>query len=216
MNEYKEIILGSEALAYVKRHVSFGLTLSKYVQENIDLNNGTVAEGFPENADIKRINNFDSGGFLATTPEEDWVHLDNDGQKSTLVPVSVDFKYVTDTINSFLASDERNCALFESSISKPSDPYLKRLQSKIWVAKEEVYNILNRELLFSDAIERTIRETRSSWVFVGYLTSFPEAKQDFLKTELTDGILLLLAKRVEKIIVGAYDNESFLIWHKTI
>ena len=215
MQEYKQIILGEVALYYVKKHLSHGLTLTKYVRVNVDLDAGQVIVGFPENANLKEINNFESGGFLPTAPEEDWVHLGRDGKKSTMVPVSLDLLYVTDTINAFLADGEGKICVFENRNAKPEYPWLKSCQSHIWVSKNEVYHVLSKELLFANAIERTILEARSLWTFVGYLTSFPDAKQNFPKSEVTDELLLILAKRVEKIIVGAYDGEGFLIWHKT-
>ena len=109
MQEYKQIILGEVALYYVKKHLSHGLTLTKYVRVNVDLDAGQVIVGFPENANLKEINNFESGGFLPTAPEEDWVHLGRDGKKSTMV-----YRYFITSILNRITTKKLKTQLIES------------------------------------------------------------------------------------------------------
>ena len=50
---------------------------------------------------------------------------------------------------------------------------------------------------------------------IGVMTSLPEGHYLALeKKKITSEELKLLAERAEKIIVGAYDGEGYLIWSK--
>lgn len=215
MQDYKEISLGAQGISYVKKQLSYGLTLSKAVLKYIDLDRGQVMIKVSENVNVRAIYNFENAGLLNTAPASSWKIIGKGDKKYTAVPVYVDFSFIANIINSFLKNSDDNICVFENRNAKPTDPVLHSYQSCIWMFKNEVYHVLNLRSYPNEEIEHTIREAHSLWTFVGFLSSLPKVGSNCIHTEVTEENLECLAQRVEKIIVSAYDNEGFLVWHKT-
>jgi hypothetical protein len=65
-----------------------------------------------------------------------------------------------------------------------------------------------------DIILNTISESSSIPIFIGFMTSIDPNIQKYIgcKQYIKEEILTIMADRAEKIFVGAYDGEGYLIW----
>lgn len=215
MDKYKEINLGAEAITYIKKVLSLGCTLSSYVLQNVDLWSVKVVTGLPESANFDKINDFEAGLILPQVPESKWIeNIGEDGKKSTLIPIPIYTAYLFEKIKNYLESHRGGLCIFENANAKPSDPILRHYKSRIWFFHDEVYHILGEGKHPFETIERVISEYRSSLNFVGFMTSLPENQKYSNLAKISSDVLLLLAERVDNIIIGAYDGESFLIWNR--
>lgn len=66
-----------------------------------------------------------------------------------------------------------------------------------------------------EKIAKTMREANSDWRFVCLMSSLP-GKERLARRgrSLTADDVRALAERAEKIVVGAYDGEGYLVWSK--
>ena len=217
MDKYKEIILGYTAIGYIRECLSYGLTLSKYISESVDLDTGQVMTAFPEDANLRTIYKLEYGGILPTLPESEWHRVTGkDGSESIIVPKYPFTSYVVFTIRSFLESDTERICIFEDAVARPNDSALKRRKSHFVTLQDEVYDLLTKRESSDRDIEQAIKETGYDHPpLICAMTSLPCEEHGFLaRQEITSEILRVLAERTEKIIVGAYDGEGYLIWHR--
>ena len=217
MGKYKEIALTEpKAVAYIREHLGYGHTLSSYFLEKVDLQTGYVTTGLPGNANLEKVYNFKYGGILPTAPESEWRRvIGKDGRKFVMVPTPRFFSYTVEIISSFLKGGAGRICILENATNKPTDPVLQKYQSIIWTHQDEIYHILGREDYSNKEIEKIINEAEALWTFVGFMTYMPS--KEFLissRYEIPLEELKALAERTEKVIVGAYDGEGYLIWHR--
>ena len=217
MNKYREIVLEPRAIKYIRECLGYGLTLSRYILENLDLDTGQVITAFPEDANLETIDRYEYGGILPTAPESEWRRVTGkDGRRFIMVPKYPFVSYPVSIIRSFLESDTGQICIFEEAMHKPSDPALQRRKSHFVTLQDEVYHLLTGREYSDKDIEQTIKEVGYDHPpLIGALASLPSAEDtSSIKKRITSDILIVLAKRTEKIIVGAYDGEGYLIWHK--
>ncbi len=209
-----ETVLGNEAISYIKDRLSNGQTLAKFLLANSDLDSGKVVTFLPPSANHSRVRDFKRGGLLPTRPESEWIHaIGPIGQQFVMKPVPKADEGLVRVIQNFLKSSKAHLCIFENSLARPSDPYLKELLSSMLILGEEVYHLLKSE----DADEKTIRNTVSearSYLEIGAMTSTTLPDQLFTKKEITANELKTLALNTQNIVVGAYDGEGYLIWSK--
>lgn len=213
MKIYKEINLRPEVIAYIKECLAEGHTLAKYLLQRDDLDSGRVITFIPQEIDVRdeEVNNPKYGRLFPEPPPE--THIKIPGGKMVLIPN-------TDTIlmqiiQKFLSTGEGRVCVLEDALARPHDPSLSSADTRIVIFNSEVYHVL----LSSDAednelILQTIRRA-SSWLFIGAMTSILREGDFFLEAgKITSEKLKVLAERIEKIVVGAYDGEGYLIWER--
>ena len=208
-----EVNLGEKSIVYIHNKLVNGNKLARFVLNSINLHEGLVSVGLPTNANLNKIEDFKSGGILlphASQKEEIIIHHDT----YSATPIPRYFNYVVRNIATFLKTGTNRVCILENANAKPSDPALGYCKSLLWVNDDEVYHVIVGKDSSKANIKNTIIEAQSLWNFVGFLTSFPAGEQHFPQTKLLDAVLVILSKRVEKIIVGVYDGEGYLIWGK--
>ncbi|UCH51780.1 MAG: hypothetical protein JSV54_03235 [Chloroflexota bacterium] len=215
MKEYKEIVLGAAALKYIRGHLTHGLTLSKYILEYLDLETGQCATALPEEANLEKINDFESGWIIPPPPESKWHRLTpEDGVPSILIPVNTLHSYLFDTIRSFLEASPEHICISENAAAHPSAPWLQRRKSHIVTFQKEVYTFLLGGQRSNDEIKVAIYGAETAWHLIGAMTSLPDDKYILSDGQkINSDILKTLAARTEKIFVSAYDGEAYIIWH---
>lgn len=215
MENYREIILGIESINYVRQHLATGLTLSTHVLQTIDLNTGQVATGMPEDMVWGKLYDFDHGGILASESKSIPIKRmeTEDGKHFVMKRIPRAFSFTLDTVERFLRDDVKNILILENANARPTDPVLKRSKSTILTFHNEVYHLIIGKPSKED-IRRSIVESESLWTLVGFMTSLP-TEADFPSTkELSLDMIGLLAENTQKILIGAYDGEGFLIWQR--
>jgi len=214
---YKEITLGPEAVDYIRDRLAEGKTLAKFLLDRGDLNKGRVTTFLPSEADLSKVNNFSRGGVLPTPPPETHHHYTApDGTKTVMVPVPDTSTELAAMIQGFLQQGDARICLFESAVAKPTDGFLSTPNAKdlrVLSFQENVYYLLKRQD-DREKIEKTLRYAKSFRV-LGVLVHLSKDKfldEDSVRKELTLDELKVLAEETEKIVVGAYDGEGYLIW----
>jgi hypothetical protein len=216
INEYQEINLGDSAINYFRKRLEYGLTLSKYILETIDLEAGQVTTAFPKQANLENIYKFQYGGILPTSPESEWREIfDNDGRKHIMKPLPMFYAYIEKNIRSFLSNSPRNICLFENAYAGASDGASRKYQSQIAIFQNEIYHLVVPGKDSNNNIEQVINESGTSLNLIGILTTL-DVKYSMISTgqRLTSHMLKDIAGQTEKLILRAYDGESFLVWHK--
>lgn len=218
MNECVEINLGPEAISYIRDCLANGKTLATYLLERLDLENGSVTTFLPPDVSKEAASQFKWGGKLYRDPETFVYHTEPDGSTTRWEPVPNTDPWLVSILQEFLRGGTERVCVFENEVALPGDPWLSLprwdiLQTVIF--GNEVYHLLsNRDAENEERILSTIRGARS-WLFIGAMTSLSQASDLPLEAGRLDGeALKMFAQRAEKIVVGAYDGESYLIWSK--
>ena len=211
-NHYREVVLGSEGVEYLVDRLREGQTLARDLARRGDLERGALTTFVPLTATPQQILNFRDGIHAEPPAETHVVVTQDDGRRSRLVPKpNTDSKLVA-LLSSFLMLNHSRVCLFENASAEPGHEWLKRADVQIVTHDSEVYHPLTSSMNEPDAILKVIRVSRS-WLFIGALTSVARGfKIDRETRKLSREDLSLLADRTERIVVGAYDGEGFLLW----
>ncbi len=214
-NNFREIHLGSEALEYIRASLAQGKTLASYLLQRPDLENGHVLTFLPPQVSEEQVKEFTFGGKLPTPPAETHTFFTaKDGSRYKAIPIpNTDFWLVA-AVEDFLKAGEGAICCFEDALAKPGDPWLSALDTPVWVFQDEVYHFLVYTDPKGRKIESVIRRAKSIFPpLIGaftFVTKKIEAVVDARGLGSTE--LKTLAENAEKIVVGAYDGEGYLIW----
>ena len=221
---YKEITLGPEAIDYIRDRLAEGKTLAKFLLDRGDLDKGRVTTFVPFDADLSRINNFSRGGVLPTPPPETHHHFTApDGTKTVMVPVPGTSKQLAAMMQEFLSRSDKRIGLFESAVARSTDGFLSTPNAKdlrVMTFQEDVYYLL-KENDDREMIHKTLQYAKS-YLVLGVLVHLTDKDkfllqdEDSLRKELTLDQFKVLANQTEKIIIGAYDGEGYLIWRRAV
>jgi len=217
MNSYNHIKLGPEASQYVRECLSNGHTLSKCLLEIKDLNRGSVFISVPLSVDVTRTaNNFRHGPLLPESMVERSVDNDlEDNSKMTILPVPQTDEILVRIIQDYLDGDRGRVCVFEDCIARPSDPWLRTSKRSAWKNfEDEVYYFLTSRDSTLSKIGQAIKDANRVYPpLIGAMMKMSEMQSfGFGKMTMTLNILKELARATDKIIIGAYDGEGYLIW----
>ena len=219
---YKEITLGPEAVDYVRDRLVKEKTLAKLLLDRGDLDKGKITAFLPTDADLSKVSDFSRGGVLPAPPPETYHHYTTpDGTKTVMAPVPGTSNQLAAMVQEFLNRSDKRIGLFESAVAKPTDGFLSTPKAKdlrVMTFQEDVYYLLkandDREM-----IHKTLQYAKS-YLVLGVLVHLTDKDkflfldEDSLRKELTLDQLKVLANQTEKIIIGAYDGEGYLIWRR--
>ncbi len=214
MNVFRETELGPEAIQYIRECLTEGKTLAHYLLQISALDKGTVFTFLPVDVSYEEAKNFRDGILPEPPPETHKYFTAADGTVMRMVPKPNTGDWLVGVIRMFLSSGEGRVCIFEDALAQPTDPWLAHYDGPVLTCEDEVYHFLSGRDIERDKIGEVVRHARS-WLFIGAMTSvpqgidFPSMAQTIARTELRR-----LAERAENIIVGAYDGEGYLIWHK--
>ena len=208
--------LGSEAIEYIKNILSDSHTLAKYLLESLDLGAGIVITFLPPGLSKKEITDFEAG-VMPMPPESEWRYFNyEDGRTVRVMPVTVLDRDMILLIQNFLEEDAERLCIFENWLFHPSDSVVSQFKSRLLFFESEVYHVLFGGHVEVSRIKETIKEAHSIPIFIGALTSMSGMSAAFQrKKSLSSDQIKMLAAQTQKIIVGAYDGEGYLIWNKS-
>jgi len=207
-----ETRLGPGAELYLEESLKDGHTLAKLVLEVIRFESGYITTFLPPNVAPESIKDFRTGGKLPSSPEPESYVPDGQSQKITPVPnTDADLAFV---VKGHLRLDKRRVCAMEDALKRPGDLILKRLKTRYATFENEIYHLLFHTDAGTNNVENVLKTAKSLPTFVGLLTSCSHPPG-----LATDGTLSLtelreLAIKVNKIFVGAYDGEGYLLWNK--
>jgi hypothetical protein len=212
---FKEHKFGLEGTKYVKECLSHGKTLAQNILNSLNLDAGYVVTLLPSDTDPEAAVDFEHG-VLPLPPESEWHDsLAENGSKSVWVPIHNMNFYVESIVEAFLHAKEGHVCIIEENLARAGDPALSSRKIRPLIFDSEVYYLLRGKWVKRTEIEEAIKQSHTIPYFIGALTFLPKGI-NFLKS---DGFLAIeeikiLAENAQKIFVGAYDGEGYLIWHR--
>ena len=208
MKDYREIHFGSEAIAYVRNRLEQSKALGHYLLGNLDLDKGHVITCLPQTVGEDVAKKFQHGVFPLVPGSERHVTAP-DGTTWRMTPKPNMNFWLTSVMKTFLKAGDNRACIFEDAVARPTDPYLERVVTRRFSVSDTVYHyLLSDDAEQDEKIDQTIKQA-SSWLFIGVLAALPS---DFW--EAPD--LLTIVSGAQKIVIGAYDGESYLIWEKEL
>ncbi len=184
MSEHlKWIKIESTPVNYIKGKLSNGKSLSQHLLSTFDeVKIKKVFSLVPQNTDYKRILDFDIGGVCKTSDSNDEL-----------------ISYI-DSI-----SKREYTIVFENNVKNKSDPYLTNLKVPYFTKGEEIYFFYNNAMHNTDVLRKTLYEA-DRFPFIAFVS-----KIKFLTSEeLEERILKKIVESSEEIMIGVYDEESYL------
>lgn len=211
MRKLKEIAFGFEAIEYIKYILENGKTLSNCLLQNCDLDSGRVITYLPIYVNEEEAKEFKFGGKIKVSPES---IIYKPGVIAVPIPNTNDC--LIKIIQDFLDNGDGNLCIFEDATRNPTDPVISLKDTRIFICQNEVYYVLfSKDAGAKDRIDDTIWDSDSHWHFVCVMTSAPKDSCFFRNQKnINANDLKTLAERAEKVAIGAYDGEGYLIWSR--
>lgn len=219
MTEYSERSLGPQAIDYIRQRLTHGKTLARHLLEGLDLERGSVIACLPPNVSDQEALWFESGGKLPRPHPSTFRYVtDEQGRTSRLEPVPNTDPWLVSLVQDFLSRSIGRVCILEEWSWQPSDPFWSNDQARREAASfvdDEVYYVL-----VSGESEEQIREavgwSRCAWPGLLAAMTFLAADEPISsdRRNISPALLKTLATRTERLAVGAYDGESYLIWSR--
>jgi hypothetical protein len=212
----KEIELGDEGIQYVRQTLGQGRELSKLLLEILDLKSGELKAILPRGTAPDEVNQFLLGGKLPPTGKATTVELWG-SRKFQAIEVPNMNNALVSHIAAYLKSSDIAFCIFENALFSAGAAWLKQTSVQTVTFGSSVYHFLCAGQTGADLIESTLKRAKSvSPPTVGILSRLPQGcilNPQLGRIELAE--LRKIAEQCEKLVVGAYDGESYLIWSKS-
>lgn len=212
----QEVVLSSAGLKYVRECLSSGKELSSSLLEALDLVSGKLSTFLPPGVASEEVNEFFVGGKLPQPSDEKHttVRLWNEQLKAVPKP-SLDGVLIS-IVEAHLKSGSGALCIFENALASPRDSWLKCTEIQTVTSESSVYHFLTPERMDRDLIELTVKKAKSIRPpLIGVLVRFPKPSGFQSEGSLGLAEFRKIAGQTEKLIVGAYDGEGYLIWSKS-
>lgn len=187
------IIRGYDArgLAYMRACLVNGNTLSKKLLGSIQ--DGTIASLLPADLPERRRYDFQVGGVTE--------------QKKTTAELA-------QFVSSFLTSTSNGHAIVENREMATNSRFLTDLPHAIF--GNEIYLVLNNsDLMRPDVIDRVLK-AGTRYPFIMALVSGSAVKSSFPVAKISLQVLEEWANGITYVVVGVYDEETYLIWSASL
>lgn len=205
--------LDSEAISYIKEHLSLGKQLSKLLLGIHNFEKGKVVTFADESVDSISLRSLNTGGIIL--PHDHGQEItDSSGKQWRIVEKPNMNKELETLIGDYLHKDDDRVVVFEDALAHASDPNVPA-NLKYRTFDNDVYYLLESDDQCSESIGETLKEAQS-WLFICVLTSSVRFKRGGLENRhLSKDDLRQFAERAIAIVIGAYDGEGFIIWEKS-
>lgn len=217
MENYKEVVISPEGIHYLQKWLEKGgKTLAKALLKAQPIERGRVTTMLPTYVKDDEAREFEDGILMEPPPETHRIVTRPDGGRDRWVPKPSTEACLIEVIQEYLKEEGRVC-IFEDCLARPSDPISQQRKAHMITFDDECYQIVTWKDPTAEKIKATIRFSEAGWPpLIGAMTSVPKGYglPLALGTDVAFADLELFAKRAEKIIVGAYDGEGYLIWSR--
>lgn len=203
----------TEAVAYIRRQLGFGQTLARQLLRRPDLGSGRVIALLTEGIEPRGPYSggewdFNSGAFGAPRPsaaedlERAWRWLPG-GQEDL---------GLADAIRAYLTGGTDRYGLFEDAARRAGDPGVHDSIARVIFVGEEVLHVVRA----ADDQETVLRAVKAadSWLSIGALAKLDPSEAFGEGGTATPEEVRRFADRADQIIVGAYDQEGYLVWNR--
>jgi hypothetical protein len=190
-----EVELSDSALEYIKEELAIGDAIAKSLWRLIKFKEGVIRTFLPDDVIDKENLNF-----------RDSIAEDHQAMYSAT------HKKVEDFITAYLSQQKNSIVIFET-LASPGDPYLQRKKPQYFSNQRNVYLYFAGDNFDEQKLSRIISEARG-YPCVGILTSLPHGKTVSSEQSVSDDFVQMLVEKTEHIIIGAFDEDGFLLWSK--
>lgn len=185
--------IGPDGIAYVQECLRQGGGLSSKLLE-LPLTLGKAYALVPEQTSTMRAKSFNVGGLMHRHDTNIWLaaHL----------------------LSLWKVQGTGTCIL-QDVWAKPSDPAVRRTNSKKLFDDENVYYFLQRDDIDLLTMESTIRSL-VSYLFIGVFTQYVIQESDISSNYVSaPNVVDAIAHLTKEVFVTAYDQEGLVIWRNS-
>jgi hypothetical protein len=184
------VVLGKDGISYVETCLRQGTGLCERVLR-LPLVNGEAFAPLPKYTSIERAKSFEIGGLLSR-------------RDSTL--------WLAKHIKSLYQNDSPGTWIVQDIWAKPSDPAVLRSYLNIFLQAENVYYFIGKSDTSFNHVQSIFRST-SSFLFVAFFSRTSiDLSEIGADRRVSESLICKIAKTVEEIFVGAYDQEGLIVW----
>jgi hypothetical protein len=212
----RQVFLRPESTQYIIDYLSHSTTLMQLALSGRDPAHGTVSTYIPLDLDVtsERLHQFEWSLHAPPVLSDETLHNDAAGNRVHVTPVETMDHLLVQVIQKHLHADQYRVCIFDAGERLSGDKGFGNIgDARLLEHGAEGYFLLTSDdAARPDHIRRTIH-TGTSWLLTGILSS-TEGKVPITneKVAFTTKELKLLASATTAIIVGAYDEEGFLVW----
>ena len=191
----REVELDENALEYIKEELASGDALAGFLLDSLNFEQGITRTFLPN--DLIDEKNIDFRSSVA---------------KEYRAMYSETHEKIAGFISAYLSQQENRLVIFET-LASPNNPLLKERKLQHFTHQRNVYSYLTRRNLDEQGASKIILGARG-YPCIGILTSFSDGEAFLHQKSVTDDILQKLVAETEHIIIGAFDEDGFILWSK--
>lgn len=186
---------------YIRDSLSSGLQLGRLVNDRWSKDRGRIDAMAPPNTPIDRLNEFSVGGVLAGVGSR-LVH----GRTMSPTPsANADLaqgirKYVSDRANALVVIEDA-----EGYLTTPAGAGVQDIVRSI---DRDIYAFISKEL---GALDDVIQSLQAAYSLPFFNTIWAEVPHS-VANQPSEAELEDIAEHTRRVVVGAYDGESYLVW----
>jgi hypothetical protein len=184
MSELQELAIDAKCLSYLERVLRSGKSLSHLLLERVDFAAGKIHALLSTKVGERKIKDFAAGGIGSIK-----------SPRRALAEIGI--RYL---------QEPGKHIVIEEGLARPGDPAIRNKEGVILLAGEIYY--LARKIDTVEQMERFLMQPRYAIGLVGvFCTAGAGEIQKISETALADFVAT-----TEKVLVGAFDGEGFLLW----
>jgi hypothetical protein len=202
----KKIEIQHSAIKYIKDELGFAGGFGRVVAENLDLDQGCVYVYLPEILQ-PYIEEFPHS-ILGIFQEIDSADINAEAviDEIKTAPKNLVFQY--------LQKNTKGCAIFETFyLAKDTISNQNKFKPHI-VFNNAVYWFLTQDKANREMISQCFKTRKKYPSIIGLSTCPISWKHNIFGKEVQNAAIQLLVKKLDYLLVGSYDEETFLIWER--
>ncbi|RJQ24435.1 hypothetical protein C4565_09735 [Candidatus Parcubacteria bacterium] len=191
--KYQKFILNDSAREYFIRTLEYGHELDKQLLKKINSFKGNIYTYLPRKPSFSDSYQFEGGGVAKSSSSVECIICE---------------------ISEYIDNKSGNICVFEDALCTPEDQFSDESIEALLSFNDEVYFCIDKNTR-NENIKNILLEAEQPNFFVCVLSSKPSSDFPVLGNKLLSSVEIInIAERTEKVILGAYDGEGYLIWEK--
>ncbi len=216
-DDLEEITLGQEAIDYVTEALRDGGELSAMLEKTLRLEAGSVMTYLPAGTARSSIKEFRSSGILASSAAVVRTVAERHTPARISPILNLDRSSLASIVTDHLRSAPSALCLFENRLAKPSDPWLRHSKlHNLFLGISVCHYLTSTDSSDTDLVRLTISKSRSIRPpLLGLLTRLADGAATGQTAGVDGNDIKAIVSHIEKLVVGAYDGEGFIVWRSS-
>lgn len=202
----EKLVIKQNAIKYIKRELGFAEAFGRAVADNLDLDQGCVFVYLPRVllTYTEEFQNSILGAFQ---------EIDYGGIQKELVISEIKTK-PKKFVFQYLQENTVGCAIFET-FYRYSPENKKHIESKPYIIlNNDVFWFMTQENANLETVNQCFKARKEYPSIVGLSTLPVSWKLNNFGEEVQNETIQLLIEGLDYLLVGSYDEETFLIWER--